>query len=177
MKTDLFQSCGHRWLFQICWHTECSTCKHGQSKIGINLKSPKILEWQRRIGFNLKLPAVYPLMSESESEVTQSCPTLCDPTDCSLPGSSIRGIFQARGLEWATTRESANPLKPDIDFSPLAMKILDGIFFQQKALLSTRKTLFFSVASFVNYLSLDLLHKLLQFLYQQLFLLYLASLS
>ena len=35
-----------------------------------------------------------------ESEVTQSCPTLCDPMDCSLPGSSIHGIFQARVLEW-----------------------------------------------------------------------------
>ena len=35
-----------------------------------------------------------------ESEVAQSCPTLRDPTDCSLPGSSIHGIFQARVLEW-----------------------------------------------------------------------------
>ena len=30
----------------------------------------------------------------------QSCPTLCDPMDCSLPGSSVHGIFQARVLEW-----------------------------------------------------------------------------
>ena len=36
----------------------------------------------------------------SESEVSQSCPTLCDPMDCSLPGSSVHGIFQARVLEW-----------------------------------------------------------------------------
>ena len=34
------------------------------------------------------------------SEVAQSCLTLCDPIDCSLPGSSIHGIFQARVLEW-----------------------------------------------------------------------------
>ena len=39
-------------------------------------------------------------MHESESEVAQSCPTLSDPMDCSLPGSSIHGIFQARELEW-----------------------------------------------------------------------------
>ena len=39
---------------------------------------------------------------KSESEVTQSCPTLSDPMDCSLPGSSIHGIFQARVLEWVT---------------------------------------------------------------------------
>ena len=37
---------------------------------------------------------------KSESEVAQSCPTLSDHMDCSLPGSSIRGIFQARVLEW-----------------------------------------------------------------------------
>ena len=37
---------------------------------------------------------------ESESEGVQSCPTLCDPTDCSLPGSSVHGIFQASILEW-----------------------------------------------------------------------------
>ena len=37
---------------------------------------------------------------KSESEVAQSCPTLHDPMDCSLPGSSIHGIFQARVLEW-----------------------------------------------------------------------------
>ena len=37
---------------------------------------------------------------KSESEVAQSCPTLIDPMDCSLPGSSIHGIFQARVLEW-----------------------------------------------------------------------------
>ena len=36
----------------------------------------------------------------SESEVTQSCPTLCDPIYCSPPGSSVHGIFQARILEW-----------------------------------------------------------------------------
>ena len=37
---------------------------------------------------------------KSESEVDQSCPTLSDPMDCSLPGSSVHGIFQARVLEW-----------------------------------------------------------------------------
>ena len=39
-------------------------------------------------------------VSEVPSEVTQSCPTLCDPMDCSPPGSSVQGIFQARVLEW-----------------------------------------------------------------------------
>ena len=40
------------------------------------------------------------MKGKSESEVAQSCPTLCDPMDCSLPGSSIHGICQARVLEW-----------------------------------------------------------------------------
>ena len=40
------------------------------------------------------------MKAKSESEVAQSCPTLSDPMDCSLPGSSIHGIFQARVLEW-----------------------------------------------------------------------------
>jgi len=38
--------------------------------------------------------------SESESEVAQSCLTLCNPMDCGLPGSSVHGIFQAIVLEW-----------------------------------------------------------------------------
>ena len=40
------------------------------------------------------------MKEKSESEVAQSCPTLSDPMDCSLPGSSAHGIFQARVLEW-----------------------------------------------------------------------------
>ena len=39
-------------------------------------------------------------MHESENEVAQSCPTRSNPMDCSLPGSSVHGIFQARVLEW-----------------------------------------------------------------------------
>ena len=45
---------------------------------------------------------------KSESEVTQSCPTCSDPMDCSLPGSSIHGIFQARVLEWGATAFSGS---------------------------------------------------------------------
>ena len=44
---------------------------------------------------------------KSESEVAQSCPTLSDPMDCSLPGSSAHGIFQARVLEWGAISFSA----------------------------------------------------------------------
>ena len=45
------------------------------------------------------------------SEVTQLCPTLCNPMDCSLPGSSVHGIFQARVLEWGAIAFSVNTAK------------------------------------------------------------------
>ena len=47
-----------------------------------------------------------------ESEVSQSCPTLCDPVDCRLPGSSIHGIFQARILEWVAISFSRGSSQP-----------------------------------------------------------------
>ena len=46
------------------------------------------------------------MKEKSESEVAQSCPTLSDPMDCSLPGSSVHGIFQARVLEWGAIASS-----------------------------------------------------------------------
>ena len=49
---------------------------------------------------------------KSESEVTQSCPTLSDSMDCSPPGSSVHGIFQARVLEWGAIAFSVDLLKP-----------------------------------------------------------------
>ena len=47
-----------------------------------------------------------------ESEVAQSCPTLCDPTDCSLPGSSLHGILQASVLEWVAISFSRGSSRP-----------------------------------------------------------------
>ena len=51
---------------------------------------------------------------KSESEVTQSCLTLSNPMDCSLPGSSIHGIFQARVLEWGAIAFSEISATPSI---------------------------------------------------------------
>ena len=45
---------------------------------------------------------------KSESEVAQSCLTLSNPRDCSLPGSSVHGIFQARVLEWGAMLNARN---------------------------------------------------------------------
>ena len=55
------------------------------------------------------------LGKESEvkwSGVAQSCPTLCDPVDCSLPGSSLHGILQARVLEWGASSFSRGSSQP-----------------------------------------------------------------
>ena len=48
---------------------------------------------------------------KSESEVAQLCPTLRDPMDCTLPGSSIHGTFQARVLEWGAMVRLKQKLK------------------------------------------------------------------
>ena len=53
------------------------------------------------VGFYFLLQCMK-VKSESESEIAQSCPNLSDPMDCSLPGSTIHEIFQARVLEWGT---------------------------------------------------------------------------
>ena len=51
-------------------------------------------------GCNVKHDDYSKQQKEKESEVAQLCPTLCDPMDCSLSGSSVHGIFQATILEW-----------------------------------------------------------------------------
>ena len=84
--------------------------------------------WHFKLTFNFSEPGCYfwlgcveTMQNESSlnnfhtvlcGAVSQSCTTLCDPMDCSLPGSSIRGIFQARLLEWVampSCKESSWP--------------------------------------------------------------------
>ena len=50
------------------------------------------------------------MKGKSESEVAQSCLTRNDPMDCSPPGSSIHGVFQARVLEWVAIAFSSDPI-------------------------------------------------------------------
>ena len=57
---------------------------------------------------------------KSESEVAQSCPTLRDPMDCSPPGSSIHGIFQARVLEWGAL---PSPVTPQVLVNPKLLSV------------------------------------------------------
>ena len=67
----------------------------------------------------------------SESEVAQWCPTLRNPMDCSLPGSSIHGVFQARVLEWGAIAFSEGysiyPL-----LGPGSISFLRGFFVKEK---------------------------------------------
>ena len=82
--------------------------------ISIELNTPFSNFPNSQIPFALNFPnhAFHLVMSLRWGEVTQSCPTLCDPTDRSLPGSSIHGIFQARILEWVAISFSRGSSRP-----------------------------------------------------------------
>ena len=58
-----------------------------------------------------------------ESLVTQSCLTLCDPMGCSLPGSSIHVIFQARVLEWVAISFSREEISPECSLEGLMLRL------------------------------------------------------
>src|SRR5574340_677291 len=66
------------------------------------------------------------MKEKSESEVPQSCPTPSDPMDCSPPGSSVHGIFQARVLEWGAAGGPApapsTTAKAPVEVSLLALR-------------------------------------------------------
>ena len=67
---------------------------------------------------------------KSESEVPQSCPTLSDPMDCSPPGSSVHGIFQARVLEWGAIAFSEQPTEESLKItvaSPTSMNLYEPL--------------------------------------------------
>ena len=102
-----------RWiLYQLSY--EGSPTVHSAAAAAKSLQSCLTLPPHRRQSTRLRRPWDSPgkntgvgyhfllqcMKVKSESEVAQSCPTLHDPMDCSLPGSSVHGIFQARVLEW-----------------------------------------------------------------------------
>ena len=69
------------------------------------------------------------LMWNMHAKLLQSCPTLCDPMDCSPPGSSLHGILQARILEWVAMRTSRDLPNPGIEPTSLKSPALTGGFF------------------------------------------------
>ena len=107
MKTDLFQSCGHCWVFQVCWHSECSTFTALYFRI-----------WNSSIGIpSTPLTLFIVMLPAAAAKSLQLCPTPCDPIDGSPPGSSVPGILQARILEWVAISFSK-------DLSCIVQKIL-----------------------------------------------------
>ena len=60
----------------------------------------------------VKSGAVTNIAAAAAAKSLQSCPTLCDPMDCSPPGSSVRGILQARILEWVAMPSSRGSSQP-----------------------------------------------------------------
>ena len=67
-------------------------------------------------------------------KVIQSCLTLCDPMDCSLPGSSIHGILQARILEWVAIPFPGDLPDPGIEPATFMSPALAGRFFTTSAI-------------------------------------------
>ena len=85
---------------------------------------------------------------KSESEVAQSCLTLSNLMDCSLPGSSVHGIFQARVLEWGAIAFSTNSMQyPAIKFF--------FFFFKSSAIIFFYAGLIVFLGSFLNTLYFD----------------------
>ena len=80
---------------------------------------------------------------KSKSEVAQSCPTPSDPMDFSLPGSSVHGIFQARGLEWGAITFSVLYSKGPPNLKSLRFLYVsgDGLFIYLIRLLRTQVSL------------------------------------
>ena len=80
---------------------------------------------------------------KSKSEVAQSCPTPSDPMDFSLPGSSVHGIFQARGLEWGAIAFSVLYSKGPPNLKSLRFLYVsgDGLFIYLIRLLRTQVSL------------------------------------
>ena len=89
----------------------------------------------------------------SESEVTQSCLTLCDPMDCSPPGSSVHGVFQARILEWGAISFSRGSSQPR---DQTWVSYMAGRFFiiwatgEAPTITKTRKLMLFTKYNTVN---------------------------
>ena len=130
------------WPLHVQHLASCG--RAGQHQLYVSCRSPrvssKVLYWVSLHFLEHFIPIILsyvqnknlaqePWVSESESELSQSCPKLCDPMDCNLPGSSIHGIFQARILQWVAfsySRESSPPTdRTHISVSPA----LAGRFF------------------------------------------------
>ena len=93
------------WNIRSTKEGKLEVVKQDMARVNINILGISKLKWTGTGEFN---------SSESESEVAQLCLTLCDPMDCSLPGSSVHGIFQATVLEWIAISFSRGSSQPRV---------------------------------------------------------------
>ena len=103
-------ACMHAKLHQSCLILCDSMDCNPLSSSVYGILQARILEWDA-ILFSYMHTYIHKYMWKSE-EVTQSCPTLCDPVDDSLQGSSVHGILQARILEWGAISFSRGSSQP-----------------------------------------------------------------
>ena len=126
MHAKSLQSCP-----ALCNPMDCSP--PGSSVHGI--LQARILE---QVAIHLLLLGIFQtqehwLLLKVKVKVAQSCLTLCNPMDHSLPGSSVQGILQARILEWVAISYSRGPFWPGIEPESLASPALAGGFFTTSA--------------------------------------------
>ena len=76
------------------------------------------------------------LIHSMHAKLLQSCPTLYDPMDCSLPGSAVHGILQATTLEWVAMPSSRGSSRLVIELRSLASPALAGEFFTMSTIIS-----------------------------------------
>ena len=109
-KLEWFRGTRKNTSHNSVWHS------HLQTKMRKRWKSNVLKKSGTELGQNPTLLAVRPnslcYTILRACSVTQSCPTLCDLMDCSLPGSSVHGIFQARILEWVAISFSRGSYQP-----------------------------------------------------------------
>ena len=92
----------------LCQSSHPKAMLHGVASLIIMLRAPlQSFFWSFPF-----LSVSSSVVLESESKVAQSCPTLCNPMDCSLPGSIVHWIFQAKILEWVTIAFSRRSSRP-----------------------------------------------------------------
>ena len=103
------------WLLSICNVDSVQPHRQPSTRLPHPWDSP---DKNTGVGCHFLLQCV---KVKSESEVAQLCPTLSDPMDCSPPGSSVHGIFQARVLEWGAIAFSTVCIKSYLNNSSIAL--------------------------------------------------------
>ena len=93
---------------------------------------------------------------KSESEAAPLCPTPSDPRDCSLPGSSVHGIFQARVMEWVAI-SLHSPLVLNF-FRPVVLSLFVGCCIYKECAICMRQVIFFQTQSLQSQQQINITH-------------------